>query len=419
MGRTKRVRRKRKYLDNGSSLDDDSNIIDLRKWMKKKGWRNETRLKLKEFKYTGRGVHSRVSFQPEDSLIEIPYDLMITSTVLDRSELQQFLTNKLKLQELLALFLVYERHKGAASTWKFYVDSLPMKNPEVPWLESEEAFGELPDDVMTTAKDKKWALERSWESVRRSIKFQQCPHCKEMLDCVFDADSFAWGYVMVNTRAVYVDPDIVSSLADINSLVSDDPNMALCPFLDMFNHSPEAHTRAELRFSDGNLIYRLTTLRGFQKYQQIFISYGAHDNNKLFCEYGFFLPDNRFDKIAITFGCVMDQIKMRTMQINERQFRYIKDKALCDDLSVSLCGLSFNLSALLYVVFHTDVRDWSSNIFTATYSESDVNNFVKFVLELLEMKCKRTKTFGVFGDFLTNRWNFVVRVLDFLKQSSV
>ena len=41
--------------------------------------------------------------------------------------------------------------------------------------------------------------------------------------------------------------------------------------------------------------YEIQTFNKFRKHDQVFISYGHHDNQKLFLEYGFTIPGNIYN----------------------------------------------------------------------------------------------------------------------------
>ncbi len=48
--------------------------------------------------------------------------------------------------------------------------------------------------------------------------------------------------------------------------------------------------------------YEIHTQTAYSKYQQIFICYGPHDNEKLLLEYGFMLPQNPHNVLQVNMG---------------------------------------------------------------------------------------------------------------------
>lgn len=391
MGRTKRKRTRNKINSRNAYLDRDSSIVELKRWMKVHGWDNSTSLKFSLFEQTGRGLTSSKNLAPSDRLIEIPYELMISYTTL-----KDFFANnlvlpsnfkQLKIQDALSIFLVIERHKGYHSKWKPYIDSLPQDTPSLPWMCSEKEFNTLPAELRPKVQDKRDSFKSSWQRSKESINpFWQCECCKTPGHRVLSGNLFTWAYVMVNTRAVYVDPDIALELSrdSVNNLsfsLSDDPCMALCPFLDMFNHSYKSVTNATLEKVNGRWMYKLITLTSAEKYKEIFISYGSHDNDKLLCEYGFFIPNNVLDVLRVNFDQVL---KCAKVNLNDRQYKFIRDRQFDKDLYLNADGLSFNLKGALFVILNCDLMNWCLNIFSENYSKKDLsfmyciaNNLVK------------------------------------------
>ncbi|KAK9729955.1 SET domain [Popillia japonica] len=397
MGRTERKRKRR--LNNREcdvSLESLQDTIFLKKWMQSLGWKNDTKLILKNFASTGRGVSSLLNINLNQKLIEVPYNLLITCTNAFESNIQNLCKTsaKFKAQEILTLFLILEKHKNKKSKWKFYLDTLPEELPALPWLCSEAEVSKFPSYFMAIANKRKWDLEIGWERVEKSIKSSWiCPCCEQPLNRVITLNAFTWGYVVVNTRAVYVDPDVVIKLfgRDLSNFLSDSPCLALCPFLDMFNHSAEANTRAELIYEGDSWKYTLTTLTSYKKYQQIFISYGCHDNDKLFCEYGFFLIHNHLNNIS----CSLEEVlSVSNISLNKKQRAFIENRCLPDEIYVSTKGLSFYLKALLFVVINPDA-EWGRMIYSEDYSSCDIM-FMCFTTKKV-LILKKTK-------FLDNVW---------------
>ncbi|KAG5877641.1 hypothetical protein JTB14_038319 [Gonioctena quinquepunctata] len=355
MGRTKRRRSKKDANKSPANLNDQS-IINLQKWLVKNGWKNETKLILKSFPQTGRGLTSKLSMKRNEILITIPFNVMITYASLKTHSLFTCINERLTMHELLSLFLLYEKDKKEQSFWKTYLASLPEDLPPLPWQATTEEIKSMPLDLQIISKTMHENFKKSLDRVKKSIK--------KPLDCVLDENVFKWAYTMVNTRAVYIDPNLgcADSSAD---LLLDEPSIALCPFLDMFNHHFLANTEAVLKF-DGEMIYQLRTLTDCRKHDQVFISYGPHDNVKLLMEYGFFIPGNTYDTVKFHLEEV---IKLLVLNFNQQEYRFIREHAFVENLYIGLDGLSYNFKALLYVAFNEKSQNYRSVIFADAYPD--------------------------------------------------
>ena len=107
-------------------------------------------------------------------------------------------------------------------------------------------------------------------------------------------------------------------------------NLALAPLLDLLNHSPHVQVRATRHviatlscllldlqitsltsrhcpvcrqvsagFNVESQCYEISSQCSYRKHEQVFISYGPHDNIKLLVEYGFTVPDNPHSSVPI------------------------------------------------------------------------------------------------------------------------
>lgn len=360
--------------------------------------------------------------------MRVPYHLLITFDTIRKSELIHYLNgqNALTIQALLALFLVMEKHKGDKSEWKSYICSLPYPEPLLPWMCNAEEMKFYPEDLRTNALKLQGNFEESFSNVKKSLMLDNpCKCCQKSLDYLLDTSLFRWAYVLVNTRAVYIDPDYIMSKDNSHeSLLADDPFLALCPFLDLINHHHIARTKANVVSIKGEAFYQLTTLTGFKKYEQFFISYGAHSNDKLLMEYGFFIPGNVFDTIKITFNEILDVLKL---SLDERQYKSIKNYEFnADELYVNQNGVSFVLKAILFVGYHPNIMNYGSFIFSNRYP-SDFDSIVtrstkvllNFKLELYksdinkhsEGRTSSSDCVKLMNDFLEYRLKYVQKLL--------
>ncbi|KAJ3656597.1 hypothetical protein Zmor_015665 [Zophobas morio] len=424
MGRTQRTRSRKKSSQFVQNMDHEETLINLRKFLARNGCNDEVNLKLRNFPQTGRGLATTKNLHENDILIKVPYDLMITYATLKRLNFLQIFTpsSKLTIQDLLTTFLIFERHKND-SFWRDYITSLPSHPPWLPALLSEHHCELLPVDLRLAAKKSRRLLEESWSRVKGSIKQGwTCSCCGMKVDRVFDLHSFTWGFILVNTRAVYVDPGVVGEGG--GGVLSDEPCMALCPFLDMFNHSDKAKCSAELKYEEGKLFYQLTTLTSYKKYEQVFISYGGHDNVKLLMEYGFFIPGNCNDCISIQSEEVFRVLRLG---LGEGQYRFINRHDLNKELFVGESGPSFNLKGFLFVASSSasEVKDFASVVYTDSYPEEFLKSEMKDMcrkLLLCEMAkveeslrgLKVLKVNSVIIDFLNCRHDFIKKLCEML-----
>ncbi|XP_050301425.1 SET domain-containing protein 4 [Anthonomus grandis grandis] len=386
MGRTKR-KRARNNQHQTHSLDNDASAVGLRQLLKQFDFTDHLKLKLYSYPTTGRGVTSKKPLKPSDVLIKIPFGLLISFDTIATSELIDALKKDiaLNIQTLLSLFMVMERHKDVKSPWKRYIDSLPNEEPILPWTCSEEEIYCYPEHLRTIAQVLHENFNECFEKAKMSLsRTVLCVCCGQPLaDYLLNFDSFKWGYVLVNTRAVYIDPQCLIYY-DNPSFLEDEPALALCPFLDLFNHHFEARTKADVVPEEGKLYYQLTTLTGFKRYEQIFISYGAHNNEKLLMEYGFFIPGNLFDFVRFNFDELLDILKV---SVSQKHYKSVKKYEFDDDdLYINHNGASFGLKAILFVVLFPKVLNHVSYVFSNKYPNDFEQVLVNNVRTLLNFK---------------------------------
>lgn len=386
MGRTKRIRINRKYsgrTDKQHNIELDDNVINLQKWLKRNDWRNETKLRLRYFPETGRGLTSSKPVRINNTLISMPYDLMITFTTIQTYFAANNLTldEKLTMQEFLTLFLMLER-TNKTSPWTPYINCLPYELPDLPWMKRPEEIHLYPQDLQIASRKNLENFKTSRKRVGKSIR--------KHLDCVSYELLFKWAFVLVNTRAVYVDPNLVWSINNsLRTSLLDEPSQALCPFLDMFNHHSEANTEAKLVRIQNSLTYELKTLTGYKAHEQIFISYGPHDNNVLLMQYGFFINGNPFEVVKFQFEEVREMLQL---DFNTKKYKFIMDHSFDNDLYVGYSGVSFNLKALLYVGQTDSLKKCSVDIFSDSYPELFENVAKIYLNVLLKSKLELSKS---------------------------
>ncbi|OCK79513.1 SET domain-containing protein [Lepidopterella palustris CBS 459.81] len=103
---------------------------------------------------------------------------------------------------------------------------------------------------------------------------------------------FTYTWLIVNTRCFYWDyPNLPASrLPKKRQSLTADDCYAMCPFLDYFNHADEG---CEPTHDASG--YAVTCNQNYKAGEEIYVSYGSHNNDFLLIEYGFILARNKCD----------------------------------------------------------------------------------------------------------------------------
>ncbi|KAH3665888.1 hypothetical protein OGAPHI_004077 [Ogataea philodendri] len=195
------------------------------------------------------------------------------------------LTKTLKLSsfQLVSLYLVLESHRPE-SFWKPFIDVLPNLNDfdSVPllWIvESDPVFDLLPLAIKNHAKAQHDKFLQDYEVVQTFLA-----------EYITDAQimvplkEFLWAWLCCNSRCLYMElPEILDKQLE--------DNFTLVPFVDFINHSLDDQTQVSLSPVSG---FQVTIgEHAYSPEDQIFFSYGAHNDDFLLCEYGFMLEEGK------------------------------------------------------------------------------------------------------------------------------
>lgn len=368
MGRTQRIRQKRQQ---NSELSVFPSIhYDLYKFLSSGGWKNENHLKVANFPLTGRGICAKRNLSEHDLIIQLPHQSMISYVTLenDVSFVELFNTDELErakssvnFQALLALYLLHEILKGDESQWSVYLKSLP-KLFTMPYFCKKHELYHMPESLLEKIVEQNETIQRNFQELTIILRKPE----------KFTIEEFKWAYFVCNSRSVYMKGSSLLPLVDkvyFKELVSDAPNMALAPLLDLLNHSDKALSRNQLTLSESfiaknhdkikrnevELCYQLFTLKPIKKFEQIFINYGNFNNTKLLLEYGFILSQNQVDFLEFSLNDVNSYIKnhrqLKTLLIPKHKYKFIRDHELDQQMFIDVTdGLSHNFQAVIGIL---------------------------------------------------------------------
>ena len=231
----------------------------------------------------------------------------------------------MKAIEILSYFLSFHKLEYSKSNWKPYLDSLPENYSTLSYCTSNEKLS-LPLFLREIVKHQDEEISVCFEKLL--ILFKNFP-----INYNLDINIVQWAWYTVNTRAVYLKTDIS------NEFLIDDDILALAPYLDLLNHSNEANISAGLNSNFD--AYEIVTYDSYKPYNEVFISYGPHDNVRLLTEYGFVLHNNPHDCVKITVqDIILGIISLDDYIDIERKTCFEKKrKILNENLNLKLCGI--------------------------------------------------------------------------------
>ncbi|XP_031957043.1 SET domain-containing protein 4 isoform X2 [Corvus moneduloides] len=307
-GRTGRKRRRKhlKSFMDGVNCSHKLEYIKLQKWLKERGFEG-TNLRPAEFWGTGRGLMATKALQAGDLVISLPEKCLLTTGTVLSSCLGGYIVKwKPRVSPLLALctFLIAEKHAGEKSPWKPYLDVLPKTYTCPACLDHDPLFAENTGTIFNYS-----ALEWAWCTINTRTIYMKHPH----------------------RECFSLEPDVY----------------ALAPYLDFLNHSPNVQVKAA--FNKQTRSYEIRTNSQCKKYQEVFICYGPHDNQRLLLEYGFVAMDNPHSSVYVSAETLLKYFSPLDKQ-RKAKVAILKDHDFLENLTFGWDGPSWRLLTALKVL---------------------------------------------------------------------
>ncbi|KAF1991184.1 SET domain-containing protein [Aulographum hederae CBS 113979] len=157
------------------------------------------------------------------------------------------------------------------------------------------------DDFQTTPL--LWSAELQAllpEHAKQLLQKQKEKYRKDMgnLDNVIPQpkrEVFLYYWLLVNSRCFYwVIPSPKRRRGPRPPKLAPDDCMALCPFADYFNHADHG-----CDFATNARKGWITCDRDYNEGEEVYVSYGNHNNDMLLAEYGFILEQNCWDEVML------------------------------------------------------------------------------------------------------------------------
>lgn len=388
MGRTSRKRRQKKRLSLVKLNENtDESLICLKSWLLSENCVSISYLIPEHFPLSGRGLKTLKHIENDEVLIQLPFRMLITTDVLMQSDIKTlFLYNtadSFSPQCVLATFLIYETHLGIKSKWYLYLKTLPQSFTNPDFCSNKEKTI-LPGFILHPLCQAH-KLQEDFSLLMKAVKHLnisrvRCPHCNVCLQKIITFAKYKWAYYVVNTRAVYIDAKICKE--NIFNIKKPN-NLALAPFLDLFNHDVNTAVKVSVVTDDcQNQFYQIVTLKPFDEGTQIFINYGAHDNLKLYIDYGFFIPRNPLDEIKFDIFDIQ-----RCFNISRNKLDFITFNSFHKSMSFTRDGLNYNATMTLFILSTKLERDrWKLKLYGETFDTNERCTINKLGISILNLK---------------------------------
>ncbi|XP_053333058.1 SET domain-containing protein 4 [Clarias gariepinus] len=336
--RARKKRRKKRGEARTVTLSHKASFIDLRRWLRQKGFRSKSLIPA-SFTDTGRGLMATQHIKANDLMISLPERCLLTTSSVLKSYMGEYIKRwKPPVSPLIALcsFLIAEKYYGDTAEWSPYIKVLP-KSYTCPVYFSSDIMDLLPPDVRRKAIIQKEHFEELYSSSLPFFSSLQ-PIFTQPVEEVFSQDAVRWAWCSVNTRTVYMEhaqSDFLSREKDV---------FALAPYLDLLNHCPEVQVHAG--FNELSRCYEIRSVRGCKKFQQAFICYGPHDNQRLLLEYGFVASGNQHSVVYVDLGILKLCFSEADGQLQQKLL-FLKDNDFLRNLTFGVDGPSWRLMTAL------------------------------------------------------------------------
>ncbi|XP_038049324.1 SET domain-containing protein 4-like [Patiria miniata] len=267
--------------------------------------------------------------------------------------------------QMLTVYLLFEACKGVGSFWFPYIAVLPQMFGTPPFF-NERELQLLPKDTCTHAKAQIENVSSAFKEL--SAFFELLRGTYPSMSSRLSFERFRWAWFAVNTRCVYMKQE------------NQQGNCALAPYIDLLNHSPEAETEAG--FDSSLDCYVVKTETGCKKWQQAFICYGPHGNDKLLLEYGFVVPKSRNSSLQFEIDdvicCMDDVLETESGILLRRKHQILEESNLLCNLSCGWDGLSWHLEIAIKILCmdSKEIENWK-RVYSSESVSSNCESKVK------------------------------------------
>ncbi|GMS99699.1 hypothetical protein PENTCL1PPCAC_21874 [Pristionchus entomophagus] len=332
-------------------MSDEGRLSDFLDWSRDRGIRFDGVEIRSAGEGAGNGVFALGCERANKNLIELPAgELLTAGRVADMGRYRRLIEEKSfhpNPFEMLVLFFYLEREEEG-SEWTPYLRMLPSS------FDTPVAQG-----LGLREEDLPLSVRRFWQQQREELESIR-GRLPSLLSTPIDDNRLLWAWHVVNTRCIFVE-NAPHPLIDSSTV---DDTIAVIPFVDMLNHSPEASCVAELDKRNGKYVVRLN--KAIPEGAELHVCYGPHDNGRLWVEYGFRLEENPFTKVLMPTDLLLALAKKAGISIDIHHQNAVEEAALSSTLYTSDEGPSwaFRTNVRVLNMEHREIGKWRDIVYS-------------------------------------------------------
>lgn len=221
-----------------------------------------------------RGVVASEDINAGDTIMEIPFDLLMTLNTASESTIGQiFQERQMSPTMILALHLLHESY-NPESAWKEWFDVIP-RTFETPIFWSPEDLAELTGaTILSVTQRRQETLKEDFAAIKTYL---QESHPTAFTAEQLTLETFTWAISTVWSRSLIFSVD--------NNLIP-----VIVPYADMIDH---ANTQSDFSLDDETQAFKIVVNSEYKKGDPVYVSLGNKPNSQLLLSYGFVLADVR------------------------------------------------------------------------------------------------------------------------------
>ena len=258
-------------------------------------------LTIQELPGNERGIFCTSDVPENSKLITIPFDSLLNTKGIRDTPLKPLEDMKLREDDLLSIFLLYEIHeRGENSKWYRHLQLIPSTYHNIINYTIDELELIKGSNLYCTAKawqnqvknDYAMLLQQLGKSELESFRVEG-----EGGYCWFTYDNYLWALSTIWSRFVTVEmeEDVVKPPSSVLMFAPKKTNRnktkafrCMVPYFDMLNHKPAVRVSHYSDIEEKSLV--LYTAQPFSANDEIYLNYGNSPNSRLLMLYGFVIP---------------------------------------------------------------------------------------------------------------------------------